>query len=350
MTLRADVHGTRANPLFNGFLSLAVGTAILAACGPAALYGGGRMVSGEAVQSSALGGNLLGDPARRYVSVYLPGSYDSGQKRYPVLYVLQSFRGAAVNVAAVSQTLDDAIRAGRAREMILVFVDGFNALGGSWYLSSPTIGDWDTFITRELVAHIDSAYRTLDNRGARAISGCSMGGYGALHLAFTHPDVFGLAAGNSTSFSMWSDAGWEQGRSEFAQVPGDARAVTDMPLIAAAYVGAAAAAAPNPSAPPLYLDMPFRFVNERAEIAPEVKAKFDAFSPESDVRRYQAQAVRLRGLMIYHGLYDGIQYARAFDRFLAASGVPHQYLEVPAVHCALDWTPVLEFVSDHVVE
>ncbi len=177
-----------------------------------------------------------------------------------------------------------------------------------------------------------------------------MGGYGALHLALRHPEVFGIAAGNSTSFGMWSDAGWDQGRREFTQVPSEPRVVSSMPLIAAAYIGLAAGEAPNRSNPPFYFDMPFRIVDGKAEIVEEVKAKIDGVSLQADVDRYLAQELRLRGLMIYHGSYDGVQSARAFDQFLAQSGVPHTYLEVPAYQCALDWGPVLDFVSDNLAD
>ena len=326
-------------------IEIVLAAALWAACGPAAPIASGTMIWRDQVVSAALAGNLLGDSATRYISVYLPPGYEAGHKRYPVLYLLQSFRGRALDPSAVAAALDGLIAAGQSREMILVFTDGFNALGGSWYLSSSTVGDWDKFITQELVSHIDGTYRTLASRDARAITGCSMGGYGALHLAFAHPDVFGITVGNSTSFGMWSDAGWEQGRSEFTQAPADPRAVSGMPLIAAAYVGLAASRAPNPSNPPLYLDMPFRIVDGKAQIVPEVKARIDGVALEADLRAYLAQPVRLRGLMIYHGTHDGIGYARAFDRILSQSGVPHEYLEVPAFHCGLDWSPVLQFVS-----
>jgi pimeloyl-ACP methyl ester carboxylesterase len=328
-------------------LEIVVGAALLAGCDRAGLYGSGTMLWREEIPSAALADNLLGDSADRTISVYLPAGYDAGQKRYPVLYMLQSFRGGAVDPSGVSRALETLIAAGRSKQLILVFVDGFNALGGSWYLSSTTIGDWDTFITRELVDHIDGTYRTLANRDSRAISGCSMGGYGALHLAFRHPDVFGVALGNSTSFGLWSDAGWEQGRREFTEEPADAADLSRMPLTVAAYVALAAAEAPNPSNPPLYLDMPFQIVDGSAQVVPEVKARIGAVSLEADLQRHLAQPIRLRGLMIYHGSYDGAQYARAFDRVLSQSGVSHDYLEVPAFHCGLDWSPVLRFVSDH---
>jgi enterochelin esterase-like enzyme len=331
-------------------MEIVVGVAFLAACGTAAPYASGTMIWRDKIVSAALVKNLLGDSATRCISVYLPAGYEAGQKRYPVLYVLQSFRGAAVDPSGVSKAMDGLIGAGQSREPILVFVDGFNALGGSWYLSSPTVGDWDKSITQELVDHIDGTYRTLAGRDTRAITGCSMGGYGALHLAFMHPDVFSVAVGNSTSFSIWSDAGWEQGRSQFTQAPADPAAVSGVPLIAAAHIGLAAAEASNPANPPLFLDMPFKIMDGKAQIVPEVKAGIDEVGVEADLQRYLAQTIRLRGLMIYHGSYDGAQYAQAFDGFLSQSGVPHQYLEVPAFHCALDWRPVLKFVSEHLAQ
>ena len=59
-----------------------------------------------------------------------------------------------------AQLADKDIAAGTAKEMILVNPDAFNKYNGSMYSSSPTNGDWETFITQELVAYVDSHYRT----------------------------------------------------------------------------------------------------------------------------------------------------------------------------------------------
>src|SRR5258708_16631558 len=54
-----------------------------------------------------------------------------------------------------------------------------------------------TYIAHDLVAHVDSTYRTRADRRHRGIAGLSMGGYGAITLALTHPDIFAAAASHS---------------------------------------------------------------------------------------------------------------------------------------------------------
>jgi enterochelin esterase family protein len=76
----------------------------------------------------------------------------------------------------------------------------------SWYVDSdPEIGSgaYETAIIDDLVKHVDGQYRTIAQRRGRMIAGLSMGGYGALHLAFKHPELFGAAA--SLSGALWVD-------------------------------------------------------------------------------------------------------------------------------------------------
>ena len=81
--------------------------------------------------------------------------------------------------------------------VIIVCPDGQD----SWYFDSPVDPkmQFDTYVSKELVAYIDSHYHTFANRYMRAITGLSMGGHGALFLAWRHPDVFwscGSMSGN----------------------------------------------------------------------------------------------------------------------------------------------------------
>lgn len=150
------------------------------------------------VHSKALEGNLAGDPADRDVSVYLPPSYQKEKKRrYPVLYLLHGFTDSDdkwfglvkhwINLPAV---LDQAFSAPGAVEMIVVMPNAFNRYQGSMYSTSATNGDWEEFITSELVAHIDRTYRTLPRPESRGLAGHSMGGYGAIRNAMKRPGVF----------------------------------------------------------------------------------------------------------------------------------------------------------------
>ncbi|HWB92427.1 MAG TPA: alpha/beta hydrolase family protein [Puia sp.] len=69
----------------------------------------------------------------------------------------------------------------------------------SWYFDSPINPAirYETFVTRELIAYIDTHYPTLAERSHRAITGLSMGGHGALYLAMHHKDLFGAAGATS---------------------------------------------------------------------------------------------------------------------------------------------------------
>ena len=84
--------------------------------------------------------------------------------------------------------------------MILIFPDANNQLKGSIYLSSPTIGDYETYIAQEVVDLVDATYRTIPDRNSRGITGCSMGGDGSIYLALKYPGVFSVAAPASATY------------------------------------------------------------------------------------------------------------------------------------------------------
>jgi enterochelin esterase-like enzyme len=125
--------------------------------------------------------------------IYLPPDYEQPGKRYPVLYWLHGTNGAPVSAADIPQRMDPAIRAGRAPAMIIVLVNGL--LGETMYCDSRD-GRWplETVIVKDLIPHIDSTYRTVATRERRGIEGFSMGGFGAAHLGFKYPEVFGAVS------------------------------------------------------------------------------------------------------------------------------------------------------------
>jgi|SRR5450759_5197606 len=69
----------------------------------------------------------------------------------------------------------------------------------SWYFDSPVDSTikYETYISRELIAAIDTKYHTIKDKKGRAITGLSMGGHGAFYLAFRHQDVWGAAGSMS---------------------------------------------------------------------------------------------------------------------------------------------------------
>jgi enterochelin esterase-like enzyme len=132
--------------------------------------------------------------------VYLPPAYEANPaKRYPVVYWLHGYGGNQRAGMVFVGPLDAAIRAGKAPAMIAVLVNGLPA---SFYCDSMD-GKWpiDSVIVKDLIPHIDQTYRTLAKRETRAVEGFSMGGYGAAHLGFKHPELFGMVSIGSGAFT-----------------------------------------------------------------------------------------------------------------------------------------------------
>lgn len=98
--------------------------------------------------------------------------------------------------------------------------------GAGFYLDA-TQAPWtphfrmETYVTDELIALIDAAFPTT---GARAISGHSMGGHGALTLALNHPDLFRSVSAFAPICSP-TQCAW--GEKAFTAYLGDDRAAWD---------------------------------------------------------------------------------------------------------------------------
>lgn len=129
--------------------------------------------------------------------VYLPPSYDDSDERYPVLYFLHGMFGdeRKWENRGCAEILDELIDEGEVPPMIVVAPSGERSC--FWVNWKSGGNDWEDFVARDLVAEVDRRFRTLADREHRGISGDSMGGYGALHIAFKHPDVFGSASAHS---------------------------------------------------------------------------------------------------------------------------------------------------------
>lgn len=159
----------------------------------------------EFFESAALANNPLGDPSARPVVAYLPPAYDDGgSKRYPVVYVLHGYTGSAAGLIGarpwetnVAQWADRLIVDGTMKPTVVVMVDGFSRLGGSQFVDSMQNGAYATYVTRDVVAHVDASYRTIAHEGGRAVAGKSSGGFGSMHLAMRHPGVFCAFASHS---------------------------------------------------------------------------------------------------------------------------------------------------------
>ncbi|WP_231958845.1 alpha/beta hydrolase [Altererythrobacter sp. B11] len=146
----------------------------------------------KVLHSPAMEGNLEGNSADRGAYVVTPPGYDEHpDKRYPVVYFLHGY-WATPQMYQEGMKFDAAVQAAAeaGNELIMVIPDGSSRLKGGFYSSSPTVGDYERFVARDLVQWVDASYRTLPERASRGLAGHSMGGYGTIRLAMKYPDTF----------------------------------------------------------------------------------------------------------------------------------------------------------------
>jgi putative tributyrin esterase len=157
---------------------------------------GAALASGAGVAHSQTARTVRFETAtgQATVAVLLPADYDSTALRYPVLYLLHGGTQNHTAFPARSWFTRDASQ----RRMIVVMPHLqpflFSARGDE---PAPVVD----FLGRELPAYIDSHYRTVHDRRARAIAGISMGGYGATLLGVKRPDMFGAVGAISAALS-----------------------------------------------------------------------------------------------------------------------------------------------------
>ncbi|MBW8331152.1 MAG: esterase family protein [Prolixibacteraceae bacterium] len=124
--------------------------------------------------------------------VITPDNY-SNAKELPVVYLLHGYGGNHLDWINKAKGFE---KASDIYNMIIVCPDGGIS---SWYWDSPVDKTfrYETYISDELVKSVDAKYKTIKDRKGRAISGLSMGGQGALYLAFRHQNVFGAVGSMS---------------------------------------------------------------------------------------------------------------------------------------------------------
>ena len=237
-------------------------------------------------------GNIGWDPG---VNVLLPDDYFSTNwRRYPVMYLLhgglQDFR---------KFDMEDDIRGLTAgRRLIVVMPDG----GGAGWYSNPVTSNagprnWESFHLGQLVPWIDANFRTFAEYDGRAVSGFSMGGFGALKYTAKYYGHFASVSSHSGPASLRRDNGlvvhWANTSSAFAELNGGT--VYGAPLWDQGRVSA-----DNP------IERIGSYHNKRIFLV----CGLDGDVNETPVR-------------------DG---QREFRGRLAAAGIPHEWYELPGAH------------------
>jgi S-formylglutathione hydrolase FrmB len=314
----------------------------------------GRLVEIE-VDSAALAGNPLGDPARRLVLAWVP---PGAAAPLPAVYFLHGFSGSGrgwTNVSALTPTvperIDALVASGALPPFVAAFPDGATALGGTQWMNAPAVGRYQDYVAEDVVRAVEARLGTIPRREARAVVGKSSGGYGTLRLGRDRPDVFsflGVHAGDACF--------------EYCYLP-------DLPKTAAALLGAADAAAwlaalkrravetklsgsdltalnivamaahysPNPAAP-LGADLPFSLPTGR--IREDVWARWLAEDPVRFVPRAREAFRRLAGVFIDCGTKDEFNLrwgTRMVAESLREAGVPVEHQEFDDGHMGIGY-------------
>lgn len=317
--------------------------------------------------SPALQGNALNDPERRPLVVYLPEKYRQfPQMQFPVVYLLH---GAMTDVGSwlkrggrrqsPLETVDSVI--GEEGDAIVVMIDAWTSVGGSQYVNSAAIGQYQDYLVDDVVRGVDGWFRTIRSPSARAIFGHSSGGFGAWMACTRRPGVFGslgmLAADclfegvflqtlgpavrrlresyGGSMYNFWSTHGSSDpappSRTRIYQPqdghgrpwnPEDA-AIYDQHMLAAAFSG-------DDSQQLRYL-----FSQPAGEIDTEVWANWTALDPVRTVAQFKEELLQLRHISIGAGRQDEFfadNGAAALTLVLGANGISHAHLSADGGH------------------
>lgn len=301
-------------------------------------------VHGESLQDT-----ITGENPDRTVAVYLPPSYDSSpERRYPVVYLLHGIGGthrdwtipwstSGSKWNTIQDIMDREIAAGRLTEFLVVSPNQMTNGGGSFYTNSTVTGDWEDFTVSELVAHVDTKYRTRADAKSRGIAGHSMGGFGAIRLGMKHPDVYSAVYGMSAAILGWAadlSAENHEFRRAAAATPATLNPRND--FWPASLICVAQALSPDPDRPPFFVGLPF--ADESGQLAPAEPAhsqwegQMPLYMPDEVVLNLRT----LRGLQFDVGRSDEFKHIaptnRLFSERLDALGIPHVHEEYNGDH------------------
>ncbi|HMB63033.1 MAG TPA: alpha/beta fold hydrolase [Eudoraea sp.] len=297
-----------------------------------------EMTTGTVVKDSLYSRHLenkFGENPKRSVSVYLPPYYDASDRRFPVIYFLHGFLNDDHLMDAMKPLLDYAIHEEKIAPFILVIPDQKTTYDGSFYSNSGVFGNWEDFTAYDLVAYLDTNYRTLAKKGSRGITGHSMGGYGALKIAMKHPDIFeSVYAISPGALTIVREYGPNSPTyKEFSSLK-------SIDELSKTYFGKVIMAfgrswSPNPNKPPFYCDVPFEYINGELKVDQEILGKWQENMPTHMIDRYIDNLKQLRAIKLDWGRNAGDRFTiqcKMFSQRLENVGVNHFAEEYIGTH------------------
>ncbi len=293
------------------------------------------------------------DPLRK-VYIYLPASYNTSKRSYPVVFYFHTIFNNPTQFlgsSGIKSLLDKAFESKLSREFILVIPDCSSPTAGSFYENSSTSGRWLDYITQELVPFIDKKYRSIPQKESRAVTGETMGGRGALFLAITRPDLFNVVyalhpvatgMGNVPWVNM--DINWE--KIHQAKSYEELTGLGFTPL----FLMIQQAFLPNPNRPPFYCDLMFEPEDGKMKLNVDNMQKVkELFLLDHCVEQNRQKLLQLKAIAFDWGRFDPIQdhviSAERFSRQLQDLGINHEAEEYAGLPWTKNWTETGRFYT-----
>ncbi|WP_304516413.1 alpha/beta hydrolase [Cecembia rubra] len=233
-------------------------------------------------------------------AVVKPETYSIGEKSFPTVYLLHGGSGSFSDWHQ-KVTKDNLLVDLANKYQVLIVTPGVGP--ASYYYDSPIMDSvkYESYFIKELIPFIDKNFRTIKKREARAITGLSMGGHGAIMLSAKNPELF-IAAG-SMSGVMNIDTDLWTVNEEFRKI---------------------------------------RKENQKAMLGEiDYKSPFSEFTAVGLVDRMKVNGI---SLIIDCGVDDFlIKTNRQIHQLLLENGTPHEYTERPGAHTWEYWTEALPF-------
>ena len=145
----------------------------------------------------------------RDIIVWLPPSYEHGEKSYPVLYLQDGQNMFNPQTAftgydwKIDETATELINADEIEEFIAVGVYNSKDRLEEYNWFNPKGKNYCSFLINELKPFIDETYRTKSGKFNNSVLGSSLGGLISFQLVWNYSKVFGKGACLSNSF--WVD-------------------------------------------------------------------------------------------------------------------------------------------------
>lgn len=131
--------------------------------------------------------------------IVLPPSFDANKVgTFPILYF---FHGLGDNEqffvhSGAWNLVEDMRERGELKDFLIATPDARS----TFYINARDGKErYEDFLLQEFFPYIEKHYRAAAGRANRAISGISMGGYGALYLAVRHPQLFSSVSAHSAA-------------------------------------------------------------------------------------------------------------------------------------------------------